>query len=70
MMLPYYLKTGSLSVSDSIISHSGDSDTESTTETFTQSYKCHICAFKPDLNKLIYLIEQAASNDFLSNNSP
>ena len=29
------------------MSHSGDSDTERTTETYIVSYKCHICGFKP-----------------------
>ena len=55
-------------VSDSIMSHSGDSDTESTTETYIVSYKCHICGFKPDFNTLIYLVEQVArTGHFLTN---
>lgn len=53
-------KSCSLSVSDNIMSHSGDSDRESTTETYIQLYKCHICAYKPDFNTLIYLLEQVA----------
>ena len=43
--------------------HPDDSDTESTTETYIVSYKCHICGFKPpDLDTLIYLVEQVAEN--------
>lgn len=40
------------------MSHSGDSDTESTSETNIQTYKCHVCNFKPDFNTLIHILNE------------
>ncbi|KAH3735093.1 hypothetical protein DPMN_041554 [Dreissena polymorpha] len=37
---------------------SGESDTESDFETNLQTYKCHICNFKPNFGNLIYILEQ------------
>lgn len=39
-----------------------DSDTESTTETALQSYKCHICQYRPDFNTLIHILQQIILN--------
>lgn len=36
----------------------GESDTVSTGETEFQTYKCHICNFKPGLYELIHILEQ------------
>jgi hypothetical protein len=40
------------------MSYSGESDTESVSETNIQSYKCHVCQYKPDFNSLIFLLQQ------------
>ena len=40
------------------MSYSGESDTESTSETNIQTYKCHSCNYRPDFNALISLLEQ------------
>ena len=37
---------------------SGDSDTESTTETNIQSYKCHICEQKPNFDTLVHILQE------------
>ena len=47
------------------MSHSGDSDTESTDETNIQLYKCHICQYKPDINTLIHILEQIVNTGCL-----
>lgn len=44
------------------MSYSGESDTESTSETNIQSYKCNLCQFKPDFNTLVYMLEQIVLN--------
>jgi len=37
---------------------SGESETESTDETQLQSFKCHICNFKPGFDELVHILSQ------------
>ena len=43
------------------MSYSGESETESSDETNFQTYKCHLCNYKPDFHELVNILEQVVN---------